>query len=171
MARRVTFCSVSMALTVICLYGASALSIGRLAALGLSAVFCAACVDRFGVRYGVVVYVGSSILSLLLIPKRMYGLIYVLFVGYYPIVKLYIEKLNKRWAEWILKLLYFNLVLLLLYAVFRWFFLPNIESAWLLLAARYGGVILLGLEVLFVVCDVLLSYLLTYYRYVLRRLF
>ncbi len=170
MAKRVTFSAMAMALTVICLYAASTLSTGRLAALGLSSLFCGVCVSCYGVRYGAAQYVGASVLSLLLIPNRLFVLIYILFAGYYPIIKLYIEKLNKLWAEWILKILFFNLAITVLYLVVKVFFLPMLTSALALVVLNYLALVIIALEVIFIIYDWILSYMIGYYHQFLRRI-
>jgi len=147
MTKRITFSAICLALTVIFLYAASALSTGRLAALGLASLLCGICVSRFGVRYGIALYVSASLLALLLLPNKMFALFYVLFAGYYPIIKLFIERLRRLWAEWILKILFFNLMLVLLYLVVKLFFMPVLSSALALLILQYlvPGILILQL--------------------------
>lgn len=170
MTKRITFSAMLLAFTVICLYGASALSTGRLAALALASLFVAVSVYQYGVRTGVALYVAASLLSLLLVPKRMYVFIYILFAGYYPVVKLYIERLRKLWGEWILKIITFNAALAALYIVFRAFFMPSVSPAVLTLLVQYAGLLLLGLELAFIVYDVALSYMIGFYDRFLRRI-
>lgn len=170
MTKRITFSAMLLALTVICLYGASALSTGRLAAMALASLFVAVCVYQYGVRTGAALYVAASLLALLLVPKRMYVFIYVLFAGYYPIIKLYIERLRRLWAEWLIKIVAFNAALCVSYFVFRAFFMPSVSSAVLTLIMQYAGLILLGLEFAFVIYDLAMSYMLGYYERFLRRI-
>lgn len=170
MTKRITFSAICLALTVIFLYAASALSTGRLAALGLASLLCGICVSRFGVRYGIALYVGASLLALLLLPSKLFALFYVLFAGYYPIIKLFIEKLRKLWAEWILKVLFFNLILVLLYIVVKLFFMPVLSSALALLILQYLGPAILILQVVFIIYDWMLSYMIGYYDQFIRRI-
>ncbi len=169
MGKKISFSAISLALSVMCLYGAAYLPTGRLVMLALASIFVAVCCEQYGVRYGILVYLGAAILSLLFIHKRMYVLIYILFAGLYPIVKLFIEKLRKLWAEWVLKILYFNGVLAVSYIGFKLFFMPYLSPAYLLIAVQYMGLILLGLEVFFVIYDIALSYMIGYYHQFLRR--
>ncbi len=170
MTKRVTFSAICLALTVIFLYAAAALSTGKIAALGLASLLCGICVSRFGVRYGVALYVGASILALLLLPNKMFALLYVLLAGYYPIVKLYIEKLRRIWAEWIVKILFFNAVIIVLYIIVKLFFMPVLTSTLALLVLRYLGPALLILQVVFIVYDWILSYMIGYYDQFIRRI-
>ena len=110
-----------MALTVVCLFGASTLPTGRVALMAITSVFGALIISEYGVKDGWIHYIGVSILSLLLIPKKMMVLIYILFLGYYPVIKLYIERLNKRWLEWIIKIVVFNVILVTAYTIFKLF--------------------------------------------------
>ena len=169
MARRMAFSSVMMALAVVCLFGASMAPSARISLLALSSVFCTVCTAEYGPKYGMIHYIGVSLLALLLIPKKMYVLIYILFLGYYPVVKLYIEKLNRRWTEWLLKVVLFNLVLIGVYLVFKIFFLPTMESAATALTLRYLPWIVLASEGIFVMYDYILSYIITYYYKIIQK--
>lgn len=170
MVKRVTFSAIGIALTVIFLYAASVLSTGKLAALALSSLLCGVCICQYGIRYGMAVYIGSSILSLLLIPNRMFTIIYVLLIGYYPVIKLLIERLNKIWLEWVLKVLFFNIILFFLYMIFTIFFMPGLDSAIVTLALKYAGWIVVGMEVVFVLYDLAFSYMIGYFNQFVRRI-
>ena len=170
MVKRVTFSAISLALTVICLYAAAVLPTGRLVALALSSAFCTICIYQYGVRYGAALYVGASILALLLIPNRMFTMLYILFLGYYPIVKLFIERLDRLWAEWVIKFIFFNAVLVVLYVLFKLFLVPTFDSAIITLVLKYMAVIILLLEVIFAIYDWMLSYMISYYETFKRRI-
>lgn len=170
MVKRITFSAICLALSVIFLYGASALSTGKIAALGLASLLCAICVSNHGVRYGLAMYIGTSILALLFLPGKLFALLYVLFAGYYPIVKLYIEKINKLWVEWVLKFLFFNLTLALIYIIARVFFMPALASVLTRLVLKYLGLFLILLQIIFALYDWMLSYMIGYYHQFLRRI-
>lgn len=59
-------------------------------------------------KWGVGVYFSTAFLSLLLITDKEAALTYVLFFGYYPLIKDIIERLPKA-LNWIAKLILFNL--------------------------------------------------------------
>ena len=113
---------------------------------------------------------GASVLALLLIPNRMFTFIYILFVGHYPIIKLLIEQLDKLWLEWILKFLYFNLILVLMYALFKVFILPTFNPGILALVFRYMAAIILAIEIVFALYDWVLSYMISHYDTFVRRI-
>ena len=63
------------------------------------------------VAAGVFLYVVSSVLGLLVSPLIGNILVYILFFGYYPIVKGIMERIKLRPVEWVLKILVFNAAL------------------------------------------------------------
>lgn len=168
MAKRMAFSAILMALAVVCLYGATIAPSAKISLLALTSVFGAVSVAEYGPKYGVTHYVGVSLLSLLLIPSKMLVIVYIIFLGYYPVVKTLIERIGKRWLEWIVKIAVFNLFLIIGYFVFKAFFLPSIESAVVDLALKYLPWVILALEVIFVLYDYILSYIITYYYKVLQ---
>lgn len=168
MSKRVAFSSVMTALALVCLFAASIAPSAKIALLAACSVFGMLCTAEYGPKYGWLHYVGVSLLALLLIPKKMYVLAYVALLGYYPVVKLYIEKLNRRAAEWILKLLLFQVVLAGVYVIFRLFFLPGMESVAVTFLLQHLLWVIAAAEAIFVVYDYALSYMITYYCKVLQ---
>ncbi len=71
---------------------------------GLLVLFIA---DVSNKKWALGVYFSTSFLSLLLLTDKEAALTYVLFFGYYPLIKDVIEKLPK-WVAWILKFILFN---------------------------------------------------------------
>lgn len=71
-------------------------------ALGISAVIEA---DK---KYAFFVYVTASVLSVLTVPDKEAVIMYILFMGYYPILKGFFEEKFKILTEFILKFLTFN---------------------------------------------------------------
>ena len=67
------------------------------------------------VRTGVMVYVATSILGVLLVPTKRYVAAYILLFGMYPMIKYAIECVRRMPLEWALKLLYAGSLLLVLY--------------------------------------------------------
>ncbi len=171
MGKKISFSGIALALSLICLYAAAYLPTGRIVMLALASIFVAVSCEQCGARYGILVFVGTVILSLLFIHKRLFVVIYILFAGLYPLVKLFIEKLRKLWAEWILKILYFNAMLAVFYVFFQEVFLPYLTPAYMVIAMKYMGLILLALEAFFVLYDIALSYMISYYHQFLRRVY
>lgn len=116
-----------------------------------------------GYKYSFASYIVSAFLVMLFAEKEA-AVLYVCFFGHYPIVKSLVEKLRKTAVEWILKLLLFNVCVLIAYLVLSFVFDITIDdlgefgkySAYILLAAA---------NVVFVVYDIAISRAATLYVY------
>ena len=79
-------------------------------------------------------------LGLLILPDKGVALMYLCFMGLYPVVKSRLEQCASRPLEWVGKLACFNAALTLLWVAFRGLFLPALPDwlagkVWLLYGA------------------------------------
>ena len=65
-------------------------------------------VIEVGSRTAVLVYISVSLLSVFLVPDKEAVMLFVVFFGYYPILKEKMEKLRPLWVERVVKFLVFN---------------------------------------------------------------
>lgn len=113
-------------------------------------------------RYAFFVYVTVSVLSAILIPNKEATVMYILFMGYYPILKGVFEGRLKLLAEWVLKLLTFNISMILIFLIgIHILGIPKEEYT-------IGGiylpwVFLLFGNVMFLLYDLMLSQLVKFY--------
>ncbi|MDR1117255.1 MAG: hypothetical protein LBL09_03285 [Oscillospiraceae bacterium] len=105
-----------------------------IAAVGL---LPAVAVSNGGIGAGFAVYLAASILSLLILPSKSSAILYTAFFGVYPMVKSLIERINKMPLEWVLKLLFFNAVMVGLKLLFSGLFydVTGSEAAFYLILA------------------------------------
>ncbi len=111
-------------------------------------------------------YIASSLLILLFAePEAM--LMYIGFLGYYPIIKALIEKIGRAVPEWIIKLLVFNTAVLLIYFIFaKAIGIPTEDYG---ILGKYGVYILLFLgNIVFAVYDFAISKMAIFYLNVIR---
>lgn len=101
------------ALGVAILYVAALVPSGRQGLAALAGLVNAAVVVSAGLPAGVFCYVSTGLLGLFLSPDKGLAVLYLIFFGLYPLVKCLIERLRKMPLEWVLKLVFFNLVLIL----------------------------------------------------------
>lgn len=119
------------------------------------------CIMVSDARYGLLVYIATAILSLLLLGLRSVTISYILFFGLYGIVKYYIERLRKVPYEILLKLIFFNAALALSFYLYKLLFL-NVPSY------RFPvELILIGLQLMFLIYD----YALTIFIYMVNKYF
>lgn len=160
---RVALNGILAALVTITLYLESILPVNKLSLYALSSFFIAVVIMKYGIKNGWAFYLATCLLAFAVIPDK-FGLIpYAVFFGLYGIVKFYIEKLNKLIPEYILKLLYFNLCLILAIFLIREFFIQNIKINF-----PWWIAIVLS-EIVFVIYDYVYTLLIQYYNTKLKR--
>ena len=89
---------------------------------------------------GYLCWAASALLGLFLLPDKGVALLYLIFLGLYPVVKNNIEGLRRLPLEWLCKLACFNAALSLFWFALRALFLPDPpvwlgERTWLLYLA------------------------------------
>ena len=99
-------------------------------------------------------YCAVAILSALMGPDKEAAAVFV-FLGYYPILK---PKMDKLPLQWLWKLLYFNVVILVMYALLIHVFgLTEVVEEWKDAGAILTAVSLLLGNITFVLLDILLG--------------
>ncbi len=111
-------------------------------------------VIELGVKWGFLGYAVVAILSLLMAPSPESRMLFVLFFGYYPVLKALIERIPFRSLGWVLKFLVFNIAIgggyLLLMRVFS-----AVDPAEFVLFGIYlPGVFLLAGNAVFCLYDI-----------------
>ncbi|SHH67916.1 hypothetical protein SAMN02745135_01643 [Caloranaerobacter azorensis DSM 13643] len=150
-------------LSVLCLYLASILPTNKIFFFCLSTIFIAAIVIEFKTYFSLITYGAISILGFMIIPNKLIMVPYVIYFGYYGIIKYYIEKINNILIEWIIKIVLFNLFVYATYIIAVNLFISNIDiklPIW---------IILLLLQVFFIIYDICYSLAIKYYKYKIRR--
>ena len=155
------------ALGVILLSLGSIIEVLDLTAAVLASLLCVYAVIEMGRAYPWMVWLVTSLLALLLLPVKAPALIYALFAGFYPILKEKLEKLS-RVLSWILKLAVFHLSMLAIALLMKLVFHTEIELgtyAWMPFLIYPLAL------VCFVVYDLALTRLITFYLFRLRKHF
>lgn len=84
----------------------------------LASMLVAVIVIEINIKWALASYVVVSVLSLLLVPDKEAVAFYILFFGYYPVLKQIIEsKIKPMLLQWILKTLTFSLSAVLVYYI------------------------------------------------------
>lgn len=154
--KKLTRAALMAALSVVLLWLGTVLPSGRLALTAISGVLTALTLIHCGAGYAWGVFAAAGILGLLLLPQKAPALLYLALLGYYPLLKSFLERLHRRWAEWTLKLLVCNAALFVVLLLARELLAPQIRDLPQIL-------IHLGVSVVFVIYDRGLTGLLQYY--------
>ena len=133
----------------------------------VAGLFIMVVVIEVDLKWAMLSYLSSAIISLLILPEPESKLLYVCFLGYYPVLKAVIEKLRKNAFEWILKVISFNIALVIVYFVFSK--AVNFSLDELGVFGKYGAVALwLMGNAVFVLYDIAVSRMAMMYMTVLH---
>lgn len=168
--KRTKFLTVSAmicAISVIILSFGSLIEVLDITTAVFASLLCIYAVIELGGAYPWLIWIVTSLLSLLLLPQKTPALFYALFAGFYPILKEKLEKLKKP-VSYILKLLVFHLSLAAIVAGLRLFFPADLDmgSFWWMPIALY-----IMCLTCFLMYDFALSKLITFYLIRLRQKF
>ncbi len=148
------------ALGVVVLILGSVISALDLTMVAVASIFIFFAVLELGNPYQYLIYSATAMLSILLLPDKFSAFLYLIFGGIYPILKQLFER-APRWASWLFKLLYFNIVLAAM--IFGSKYLFGVDEEELTLAVFALG------NVTFFLYDVAMTKLITFYLYSLRK--
>lgn len=121
-------------------------------------------------KWAFLTYVAISVLSIIIVPSKEVGLLFAMFMGYYPIVKAIFEKAKTKALQWGVKLLCFNVAVVAYYFVTVKIFTDTelMEEAGEM--GKFGLLILLAVaNVVFVIYDIALTRLISMYYNWLRK--
>ena len=106
-SKAVATSGVLSALTVVILLLGSLIELLDLSAAAMASLVVMVALIELGVGYAVGVYAAAAVLSVLLFPKTA-TIVFAAFVGYYPIVKVYLDRIKPKFLQYAVKLLLFN---------------------------------------------------------------
>ena len=137
MARNLARSALATALGVAVLLIDSVIPWGKLAGVCLSSVFVVLVRMSCGLRWALCCYGATAALGLLLLPAKSTALLYAVFLGYYPLIKLALERLRQPALRWGLKLAVCSVVVAVALFLLRELLLIAVplESTWSVLLA------------------------------------
>lgn len=155
--KKIVVAGVLAALSVIILYLGCAIEVLDLTMSAIVSLLVVVVVIEMGYKYAWLTYIATAILSILLLPQKSPAIFYACFMGFYPIIKSYLERINSALARWIIKLVIGNAALALMFILMSLFLPDEFEGGWLMLVTYLLGIIA------FLMYDVALSKLITLY--------
>ena len=164
--RTLTVCAMMSALGVVALYIGSIIEVIDISMAVIASLFVIFTVIEYGGAAPWAVYAVTGVLSAVLLPNKFPAAMYILFFGFYPILKEKIEKLDSRACQWVIKEAVFNVCLIILMLLARWllFFESDIMTIiWAVFFILANGT--------FVIYDIALTRLISLYIFKLRHKF
>lgn len=158
MSRKIAYSGILLALNIILLLLVNIIPMNTLFLLGLSSLPIAIVIIEYGPKLGVLFYLGSILLSFIIMVNKSQWILYVFTFGIYGLVKYMIEKDRSFIQEYVLKLLSANILVILAYMVLKQFvYIPvNIFTV-------------LVFEVAFIIYDFVYSQFIDFYNDRLKR--
>ena len=161
--KRIVVCGALCALAVIMLYFGAIIEVMDLSMGAIASLVIVLIVIEMGYSYAWISYAAISILSFILLPQKLTAVIFAALMGFYPIVKSYIEKINSSAVGWCLKLIVANVAFFGIFLVMKYFMPDQLETETMMLALYALA------NVAFVLYDYAVSKLITAYFYKLRE--
>lgn len=141
------------ALALLFLYLAAILPTGKLSMYAIASLFTIVmCMEQHTI-YALIMYIGVSGLSLLILPNVATVLPYALFFGHYGVAKYHFDRMKDKVFGFILKLAYFNAGLMLNYFLAKNIMLATIPD----FLKNNFWIFLLAAQVVFVAYDFIFS--------------
>ena len=162
--KRLAVCAMLSALGVVVLGIGSVISVMDISMAVIASLFCIFAVIEYGGASPWLVFLVTGVLSLLL-PQKAPAVMYLLFFGYYPILKEKLEKRPKAIA-WVLKEIIFQIALVGMLLLYHFLFGSAGTVPWMMYI-----VFALIAEIVFPIYDFALTRLITLYLFRLRKRF
>ena len=96
------------ALGVVLMFLTGLIPIGTYALPAIAGVLLIVAVIEIGAKWAWMVYAAVAVLSLLFAADKEAALLFVLFFGYYPVLKSFLERISNKVLSWISKFAVFN---------------------------------------------------------------
>ena len=96
------------ALGVVLMFLTGLIPIGTYALPAIAGVLLIVAVIEIGAKWAWIIYAAVAVLSLLFAADKEAALLFVLFFGYYPVLKSFLERISNKVLSWISKFAVFN---------------------------------------------------------------
>ena len=158
MSRKIAYSGILLALNIILLILVNIIPMNTLFLLGLASLPIAIVIMEYGPKAGILFYIGSVLLSFMIMVNKAQWILYVFTFGIYGLVKYIIEKDRSFVQEYLLKLLVANILIILAYIILKGFVYIPINIFFILI-----------FEISFIIYDFIYSQFIDFYNDKLRR--
>ena len=153
------------ALGVVFLYLGAIVDVLDISMSVIASVCCIFAVIEYGGAYPWLVYAVTGVISIVILPRKEAALMYILFFGFYPILKLKLER-KKKLLSWVIKESVFNVALALMLLISKLFLTAGSAEP----VAIYIAFVVLA-EITFPIYDLALTRMIAVYMRKIRPKF
>ena len=159
MSKKIAYSGILLAVDILLFVMLNVFQTNTIFILGLASLPIAIIIMNWGPKTGAIFYIASVILGFMVINNKAHWIIYVFTFGVYGLIKYLIEQERPIYVEYILKLVYSNIALAIVYFIVRQF--VYVPEQWYLI---------LLFEVVFLVYDYAYSLFIDYYNQRLKNM-
>lgn len=160
MSKKIAFCSMMAALGILTFVVSVIFTSNTVFLYLMSTLFTYVCTAEYGKKYGFLTYAVISIAAFMICANKVSVLAYAIVVGYYPIVKQYVEHMNiNKTVKYAIKIIFAVVISLVAYYLLKGFVVLEFNLA-LIFAV---GIII------FVVYDYVLTMGIKFYALKIRK--
>lgn len=150
------------ALGVVLMFLTGLIPIGTYALPAIAGVLLIVAVIEIGAKWAWMIYAAVAVLSLLFAADKEAALLFVLFFGYYPVLKSFLERISNKVLSWISKFAVFNVaVVACFFLAVNFLQLP--EDSFTVFGIYLPWVFLILGNAVFLIYDIVLSGLVATY--------
>lgn len=159
MSKKVAYSGILLGVHTILLILINIIPMNTLFIMGIASLIISIIIMEFGPKSGVVFYLASIILSFLVINNKAQWVLYNLTFGVYGLIKYIIEQDRSIYLEYILKIIFANILLMITYFILRGFIYIPINM-----------LIIIAFQVVFMIYDSVYTKFIDYYETKIRKI-
>lgn len=119
---RIALCGVMGAMAIVVMLMGSIIPVATFCAPLISSVLMMTVAIEYGIKTALILYLAVSLLALILLPDREMAMIFFFFLGYYPMLKVYLERIKPAILRTLTKFAVFNGAVVAMYATLLYIF-------------------------------------------------
>lgn len=159
MSKKVAYSGILLGVHTILLILINIIPMNTLFIMGIASLIISIIIMEFGPKSGVVFYLASIILSFLVINNKAQWVLYNLTFGVYGLIKYIIEQDRSIYLEYILKIIFANILLMITYFILKSFIYIPINI-----------LIIIAFQVVFMIYDSVYTKFIDYYETKIRKI-
>lgn len=158
MSRKIAYSGILLSLNIIILTLVNIIPTNTLFLLGLASLPISIVIMEYGPKSGIVFYMGSVLLSFMIMANKAQWILYIFTFGIYGLIKYIIEKDRSFLQEYILKFLAANILIIFAYMILKQFIYIPVNV-----------ITVLVFEIAFIIYDFVYSQFIDFYNNKLKR--
>lgn len=159
MSRKIAYSGIMLSLNMIILMLVNIIPTNTLFILGMASLPISIVIMEYGPKAGILFYIGSVLLSFMIIANKVQWILYIFTFGAYGLIKYIIEKDRSFVKEYMLKLLTANILILFVYIILKQFIYIPVNI-----------IIILVFEVAFIIYDSVYSKFIDFYNNRIKKI-